>query len=79
MNEMFQLILNLSQAGLAMNQGAMELAKRANELGVWDEMEPQFAELLKRTEVFTLTLKEFESGMTNIFSGQKPTQGEKIW
>ncbi len=79
MNEMFQFLLNLSESGLSMNKAVMELAKRANELGVWDEMEPQFQEVLARTEVFTKTLQEFESGMTNILSGEKPTKGEKIW
>ncbi len=79
MNEMFQLLLNLSESGLSMNKAVMKLAERANELGVWDEMEPQFQEVLARTEVFTRTLQDFEGGMTNILSGQKPTKGTPIW
>lgn len=81
MQEIFQQLVNLSQAGLAMNKSVMEIAAKANDLGVWGDMEPEFNAALEKTEVFVAVLQEFERTMTDIASGQKPaeTKGTPVW
>lgn len=79
MDDIFKLLLDVSETGLDLNRAIIDLSGVAEKLGVWKEMEPQFEVILQRAEAFTNRLQAFEAGVTAEVMGEPVVKGEPVW
>jgi len=79
MSNIHELILAVSKSGKSVHETVMELAEKADKLGVWDEMEPIFNKILEKTAVHLASLQLLQQEGAAAVTGEQPDIGESVW